>query len=215
MTHPLASENTIESLASDDCTDRSYDAAIVHALRMRDQDAAEAFAKRFYPRMYAAAFRLLRNEHDAQDAVQDAFVSAIAHIDGFRGSSSLATWLLRIVVNAALMKRRSSKRRQTISLDDHLPTFAPDGHRLNVHPGGAFADGEAECINEELRQSVRACMDLLPDSHRTVLLLRDVEDLSTAETAEVLGIEPGAVKVRLHRARMALRQMLEESYISR
>ncbi|MFO0873130.1 MAG: sigma-70 family RNA polymerase sigma factor [Phycisphaerales bacterium] len=184
---------------------------LVGRLRAGDPDAFELVVRANAGRMLAVARRLLRSEDDAADAVQDAFLSAMRAIDRFEGTSRIGTWLHRITVNAALMKLRSATRRNEVSIESLLPTFAPDGHRDN--PRRAFTPpSDDELERREMRQRIRARIDELPDDHRTVLVLRDVEELDTEETATVLGITAGAVKTRLHRARMALRELLERDF---
>jgi RNA polymerase sigma-70 factor, ECF subfamily len=177
------------------------------ALRARDPLAVEKLVRTQSPRLLAVARRLLRNEADACDAVQDAFVSALQGLERFEGGSSLGTWLHRIVVNAALMKLRSRRRKPEASIEDLLPSFLEDGHHA-VHPTPwAAADRLVEC--REVRELVRAGIDRLPDCYRTVLLLRDIDELDTGEAAKLLGLTPATVKVRLHRARQALRTILD------
>jgi RNA polymerase sigma-70 factor (ECF subfamily) len=184
------------------------ESSLLAQARSGDGAAFETMVRRFGGRMLAAAQRLLRNEEDAEDALQEAFLSAFQSIHRFEGQSRLGTWLHRIAINAALMKLRSRKRRKDRSIEDLLPTFSDDGHRRDVRPSWP-AGGETLLERQELRAMVRRKIDLLPGDYRTVLVLRDMEELSTDETAEVLGINPGAVKTRLHRARMALRTLIE------
>jgi RNA polymerase sigma-70 factor (ECF subfamily) len=140
--------------------------------------------------------------------VQDALVSAFASIYQFRASSQLYTWLHRIVVNACLMKLRSQKRRATVSLDALLPTFDEVGN--HSHPVSSWTSDAIEHIERrETRTLVRDYIDRLPDDYRTILILRDIEELDTDETAAVLKLSRAAVKTRLHRARQALRSLLE------
>lgn len=177
-------------------------------LRARDDRAFETIVREHMPRMLAVARRLLRNDDDAADAVQDAFVSAFRSLDRFEGASRIGTWLHRIAVNAALMKLRARARRNEASIEALLPTFQSDGHRDNPRPAWSTST-ESLLERAETLTMIRAQIDALPDDHRTVLVLRDVEGLDTEATAEALGISPGAVKTRLHRARMALRTLLE------
>ena len=150
--------------------------------------------------MLAVARGFLRTEEDSADAVQDAFLSAFRSLDGFQGNAALATWLHRILVNVCLMKLRTGSRCQEVSIDDLLPSFDESGqHTCPIRPWKDQA--LAQLIQQETRAHVRACIDQLPSSHREVLLLRDMEGLDTEETAQLLGINPGAVKTRLHRAR--------------
>ncbi|MCL4821070.1 MAG: sigma-70 family RNA polymerase sigma factor [Vicinamibacteria bacterium] len=184
------------------------DVALLGALRDGDAEAFEFLVRHHSPRLLSAARRLLGNEQDAQDALQEAFLAALAALDGFRGEARLSTWLHRILVNACLMRLRGRSRRAEQPIEDLLPRFLEDGHHA-VCPSRWQPSAEALVERREIREFVRGCIDQLPESHRTVLLLRDIEDLDTAETARLLGIDEGAVKTRLHRARQALRSLLE------
>jgi RNA polymerase sigma-70 factor (ECF subfamily) len=186
----------------------SEESVLLARAKSGDEAAFETMVRRFGGRMLAVAQRLLQNEEDAEDALQEAFLSAFQSIHRFEGQSQLGTWLHRIVINAALMKLRSRKRRRDRSIEDLLPRFDEDGHRRDVRPSWD-AGSETALERQELRAMVRRKIDLLPPAYRTVLVLRDMEELSTDETAAVLGILPGAVKTRLHRARLALRGLLE------
>jgi RNA polymerase sigma-70 factor (ECF subfamily) len=184
------------------------EASLVTAVRAGDAAACEFLVRHYGPRLLSVARRFLRNQEDAQDALQDAFLSAFKCIGGFEGSARLSTWLHRIVVNASLMKLRSRRNDSEEPIEDLLPRFFEDGHHLRS-PAEWQEDAETLLEREEIRIFVRRCIDRLPESYRTVLLLRDIEDLDTAETARLLAIEEGAVKTRLHRARQALRGLLE------
>lgn len=177
-------------------------------LRAGDRDASEALVKEYSGRMLAVARRMLRSEEDAADAVQDAFLAAFASIHRFRANSQLYTWLHRIVVNTCLMKLRSQKRRDTVSVEALLPTVYESERQVNaitVEPA-LVSDGIERA---ETRALVRKCVNQLPDDQRSILILRDLEELDTNTTAVMLGISQAAVKTRLHRARHALRTMLE------
>jgi RNA polymerase sigma-70 factor (ECF subfamily) len=184
------------------------EADLIARLRAGDADASDTVVRRFGGRMLAAARRIVGTDDAAEDVVQDAFLSAFRAIDGFQGGSRLATWLHRIVVNTALMKLRTKRRRPEASIEDLLPHFAEDGHWADEpRPWEASADTLLE--RAETRAIVRAAIDRLPASHREVLVLRDVEELDTDETAAILGLSAPATRVRLHRARQALRTLLE------
>jgi RNA polymerase sigma-70 factor, ECF subfamily len=181
---------------------------LITRLRAGDDDAYLTFVRQFGGRMMALARRFLRNEEDAADAVQDAFLAAFKALSQFEGNSALATWLHRIVVNTCLMKLRSDARRRTCSLEELLPRFDGTGHY--VQPVSPWSeDAYDSLISAENRAQVRACIDQLPEDYRTVLVLRDIEELDTEQTAAVLDLSPGAVKTRLHRARQALRELLD------
>lgn len=161
------------------------------------------------PRMLGVARRLLEDEADAQDALQQAFLSAFQSLPGFSGGAELATWVHRIVVNAALMKLRSRRRSPAVSTEALLPSFDETGHHVTpVEPFPA----EAELLGAERRWRVRECVERLPEPYRVVLVLRDLEELDTSETAAALGISEGAVKTRLHRARLAVAELLRQAF---
>lgn len=184
------------------------EAEILAGIRAGNEQAFALLVRWQCGRMYAVAKRILRDDADAQDAVQEAFTMAYKAIDRFDGRSKLSTWLHRIVVNAALMRLRKVRRLREISMDDKLPSYDDAGHRRNVGPAWQQTpeDGALEAERERL---VHEAIAQLPDNHRQVILLRDIQQLDTEETAEALGIRPGAVKTRLHRARQALRELLD------
>lgn len=181
--------------------------ALVDRLKGDDDSAYEEVVRRFGPRMLSVARRLLTQEQDAQDAVQDAFLSAFKSIGHFQGDAKLATWLHRIVVNASLMKLRSKRRKPETAIDDLLPKYHEDGHRRGNGDWRVTHDTAVQ--TSETREQVLAAIDKLPDLYRDILMLRDIEELSTEEAAQQLEITEGAVKTRLHRARLALRESLD------
>jgi len=185
----------------------STDAELLSLLRAGDDDAYAHVVRKNTGRLLALARGFLRNEDDAADAVQEAFLSMCKSLDRFEGNSSLATWLHRIVVNNCLMKLRSKSRRKSYSIDELLPTFDDTGH--HAKPISAWTETSRDSLAiDEARRQVRACIDDLPEDYRAVLLLRDIEEFDTEQTASILGVNPGAVKTRLHRARQALRTLL-------
>ena len=185
------------------------ESVLVARLRAGDEQAFEILVKTFGGRLLAVARRFVRNDEDAQDIVQSAYLSAFRSLDQFEGTCRLSTWLHRIVVNTALMKLRSRRRRPEQSIEELLPAFQEDGHHVEQ-----FSDWTAPADQlmerKETRTKVRACIERLPENHRTVLMLRDIEELSTREAAATLRITPTAVKVRLHRARQALSILLRK-----
>jgi RNA polymerase sigma-70 factor (ECF subfamily) len=186
-------------------------AALVQRLRDGDDCAYAELLRDHGPRLLATARRLLRDEEEARDTLQDAFLQAFRHVGEFRGEAGLGTWLHRITVNAALARLRARKRRpEEESLDAMLPGFSPGGHFLQ-RPGPWTPLPEEEASRAEVRERVRAAIDALPEGHRTVLVLRDIEGLSTEDAAAALDITVSAAKVRLHRARQALRERLDPS----
>lgn len=186
----------------------SIDADLVARLQAGDSGAFEALVRQHSMPLLCVARRFLRSEEDARDAVQDAFISAYKSIARFGSNSRLSTWLHRILVNACLMRLRTQRRHPEEDIEAYLPRFAEDGHQ--VEPSAAWDESaDAMVEREEVRGIVRAAIDRLPEQYRIVLLLRDIEEMTTEETAEALGITANAVKIRLHRARQALRTLLD------
>jgi RNA polymerase sigma-70 factor (ECF subfamily) len=184
------------------------DAQLVAALRAQDEQASEQLVRAYGGRMLAVARKFLPNEEDARDAVQDAFLSAFKSIDQFQGQARLSTWLHRIVINASLAKLRSRRRRDERPIDDLLPRFLGDGHQAD--PAVEWRDASDVLLQrEETRALVRGAISQLPEAYRTVLLLRDIEGLETDEAARLLGVTTGVIKTRLHRARQAVRKLLD------
>jgi len=187
------------------------DAGLVARLKSGDDDAYEEIVRRYAGRLLAAVRRYLPAEEDARDAVQEAFLSAFRAIDRFEGGSRLYTWLYRIAINAALMQLRRKGSRPEEPIEDLLPRFASDGHREESGGGPWNRPDGASPDAAETTAIVRQAIARLPDAYRAVLLLRDIEGLDTEETARMLDTTPGAIKVRLHRARQALREILARS----
>jgi RNA polymerase sigma-70 factor (ECF subfamily) len=181
---------------------------LLAGLRAGDDASYEALVRGHGGRMLSVALRILGNPEDARDCVQEAFLQAFKYVDRFEGRSSVGTWLHRIVVNSALQKLRSRRRHPEGSLDELMPQF--DEYQCRLEPRGQGEESvETLASRKETRAAVREAIDRLPYDYRTVLLLRDLEELDTRETAKALQIEPGAVKTRLHRARAALKKLLE------
>jgi len=158
--------------------------------------------------MLALAQRMLGDRALAEDVVQDAFIAAFRGLPTFEGRSSVKTWLHRITVNASLMKLRKLKRLGEQSIDEYVPEFDRYDCRIET-PWSTFARAEDILENERLRALVSEKVATLPDAYRIVLHLRDIEGYDTGEVAELLDISTSNVKVRLHRARAALKKLLE------
>lgn len=185
---------------------------LVAALKAGDRSACALMVKLFSPRIYRLALRLMGDPIEAEEVLQETFINACRHVQQFEGRSSLATWLYRIATNLSLMRLRR-RRPEVISLDE--PVEWESGEitpRQFVEWGW---DPEVHVLNEELRQVMDKAIAKLPETLRAVFILRDIEGLSTAETAETLGITEAAAKVRLHRARLQLREDLSEYFAIR
>jgi RNA polymerase sigma-70 factor, ECF subfamily len=201
----LANRTAPVSLTIETCID---EAGLLARLHAGEESAFDELVRLAGGRMLAVARRMLSHEDDAGDAVQEAFLSAFKSLDRFDGRSQLTTWLHRITVNACLMKLRSQRRRPEKPLDDLLPQFQNDGHQKNPsRPWKPSNESGIETL--DMRTLVRSKIDELPTQFREILLLRDIEELDTEETARLLGLTGAAVKTRLHRARQALRTLLD------
>jgi RNA polymerase sigma-70 factor, ECF subfamily len=185
------------------------DLELVARAKGGDLDAFEALANRYEQRVYSLALRILRHEQDAEDVTQQAFLSALENLAGFRGDASFATWLLRIATHAALKVIRKQRGLDTVSLEE--ATEEADGYDSIPHPE-YIADWrqspEQLVPQNEIQRLLDDALAKLDEKHRPVFLLRDVEGLSVKETAEALGLSEANTKVRLLRARLQLREQL-------
>ena len=187
------------------------DPALVAALRAGDNRVFESIVRAYGGRLLTVTRRILGNDDDAREAVHEAFVSAFRARHQFHGDARVSTWLHRIAVNAALMKLRTRRRKAEESIDALLPAFLADGHHVERFRSWA-EPVDVALSRRETADAVRAAINRLPDTYRTVLLMRDIEGLSTEDTAAMLGISVNAVKIRLHRARMALRALIAPQF---
>jgi len=187
------------------------DSDLVARLKRGDNAAFETLVRSHMGRLLSVARRFVGNDEDAQDVVQEAFIRAFKGIQGFQERAQLHTWLHRIVVNTALMKLRERRRRPTESIDDLLPTYAADGHQ--AVEARDWSDAVLE--RKETAGLIREAIAMLPDQYSEVLVLRDIEERDTAEVAAILGTSSNVVKVRLHRARQALRTLLDREFRAR
>ncbi len=181
------------------------EADLLAALKAGDRQACAELVRRYSPKLYRVTLRILGTEEEAEEALQEAFISACDKIRDFRGDSRLGTWLYRIATNAALMRLR--KRR-----DDHVSLDAPmeteEGAMLPRNLADWRFDPHHVVLTGELRDILEDAIQKLPETLRVVFILRELEGLSTLETANTLGISESATKVRLHRARLMLRELL-------
>ncbi|MBZ9974839.1 RNA polymerase sigma factor [Mesorhizobium sp. BR-1-1-10] len=180
----------------------SGDMQLVHRALTRDPDAFRAIMKVYNQRLYRIARGILRNDAEAEDVVQEAYVSAFASLAAFRGQSTLATWLSRIVINEALGRLR--KRRRTVEMP------ADPEARIIRFPLKSNDDPERTMAQRQILALVERATDSLPDIYRMVFVARVIEGLSMEETADLLGVWPETVKTRLHRARALLRKALDD-----
>ena len=193
---------------------RTEEVGLVAQLRAGDATAFETFTGEYGGRVYRLAWGITRDQGDAEEVVQDVFLTIAQTSDTFEGRAAFGSWIYRVTTNAALNKRRGKRREVETSLDEHLPRYEADGRRAgdrsflladwSQHP-------DAELLSGEARRTLERALDAMPETYRAVLVLRDVEELGNEEVAAMLGESVASVKSRLHRARMALREQLTQS----
>lgn len=186
------------------------DAGLVERLRRQDPDAAEALVAAYGDRVYRLAIRITGNEQDAEEVMQDALWTAARKIDTFKGESAFGSWLYRITANTAYQKLRGRQgRRNEVPWDDLLPSFDELGnHTEPVRDWSSRAEEPA--LQTELRTVLTNAINDLPGDYRTAFVMHDLEGMSNPEIAETLHISLPAVKSRVHRSRLFLRQRLSE-----
>lgn len=185
------------------------ESALVSQAKAGDASAFSTLVNRYERKIYRLAKHITQNDEDAEDVLQEAFLKAYEHLDGFQGNSKFYTWIVRIAVNEALMKLRKRKSDRTVPLDEPVDT----GEEMVAREIAVWEDNPEQRYSRDEMQGIldQAIQSLKPD-FRTVFMLRDIEELSTEETAETLGISIPAVKSRLLRARLALREKLTRQF---
>ena len=178
------------------------DEEVVSRVLAGDTAMFEVIMRRYNQRLYRVARAILRNDAEAEDVMQDAYVRAYRHLDQFEGKAKFATWLTRIAVHEALARKRRSAR-----FEEPDPASEQKGDPMDQFASSAMSP-EQQASNSELRSLLENTIEELPESYRTVLMLRDVEQMSITEAAEALQISEENVKVRLHRARAMIRKRL-------
>ena len=188
---------------------------LIKQLRAQNEAALGAFMAQYETRVFGLALRLTGNRQDAEEVLQDVFLTVFRKIDSFRGDSKLSSWLYRIATNAALMKLRKRPRIQQIPLEEELgPAMTDEGMIAEpVVDWSRLPDDELE--RKELTRRIEAAITQLPPDYRSVFVLRDVEGLSTEEACEILSLSEAALKSRLHRGRLFLRKQLADYAVSR
>ncbi|MBI1355109.1 MAG: RNA polymerase sigma factor [Acidobacteria bacterium] len=181
------------------------EAELVERTRAGDRDAFNRLVERNAQKVFRMARHMTRNDQDAEDVLQEAFLKAYRRLDQFQGDAKFSTWLTRIAVNEALMRLRKRRNDKTVSLDEEL-TLGDSPMQRDVADDGD--DPEESYERAEMREILEDAIDALAEGYRTVFVLRDVEGFSTEETAEMLDLSISAVKSRLLRARLQLRDKL-------
>ena len=192
----------------------SDEVQLVERARAGDLEAFEELLGRHQQRVMRVVLSILKEPMDAEEVAQDVFLTVFEEIDHFRGDSSFSTWLHRVAVNAALMRRRKSKADRSVPLDDVMPSFDERGH-LAVDIADWSQQAGDPVLAREAGEVIEAAVEKLDEMYRTVFGLRDVQGFSTEETAEILELSVPAVKSRLHRARLFLRRELAEYFEKR
>jgi RNA polymerase sigma-70 factor, ECF subfamily len=182
---------------------------LVTRARAGDPTAFTELVNHYERKIYRLAKHITQNDEDAEDVLQETFLKAYEHLDGFQGNSKFYTWIVRIAVNESLMKLRKRKGDRTVPLDEPVDT----GEEMVAREIAVWEDNpEQRYSREEIQEILDRAVEGLKPDFRTVFILRDIEELSTEETAEALGISIPAVKSRLLRARLALREKLTRQF---
>ena len=187
------------------------DPILVDKIKNGDYKAFESLVTRYESKVYRLAIRMLRNQQDAEDALQETFLQVHRGLAGFEGRSAFSTWLFRLATNVCLMKirHRGTEPSKLLPLEDYLPRHeegeVPQMVDWTIRP-------EEALLSKESREKMMEALEKVPPEYRAVFILRDMEGFSNAETGESLGISVAAVKSRLHRARLALRGLLSDYF---
>lgn len=194
-------------MSSESLSERERDEEVLRAVQQRDPEAFDRFVDRFGNRIYGFGMRVCGQREDAEDVLQETLLTIYRKLRDLREPAALVTWLYRIVANACVSARRKARigSAEELSLEELLP------HGEEIGEGPLLPDEsgpEVELYRQEVSQALDAALREIPADYRVVWVMRDVEGLSTAETAEALGLSVPNVKMRLHRARLALRKQL-------
>jgi len=196
----------IFSQARDQRTDQE-ERKLIQQVKVGDHEAFEGIFRRYVSRVYRQALRIMGNEADAEEVVQEVFLAVYKKAKTFRGQSAFSTWLFRLTVNTALTKLRRRKKGEEVPIDDYLPRFQEDGHH-QVRPVIDWSEGIDDLlVKGELQEIIRQAIDQLPAVDKAVLV-SDLDGVSNRQIGEALGLSVQAVKARLHRARLFLRGKL-------
>ena len=183
------------------------DDELLAGLRAGSPSAVDELLRLYQGKIFNLAMSILKNESDAEEAAQDVFMTVIRKADTFQGNSAFYSWIYRICVNTCLMRLRGKRRNETVSIEEFMPVFTDEG--MHASPMDDWSkEVERDALNEELGQMIRKFTEELSEKYRVVFVLSDVEGLSNEETAKILGLTVPAIKSRLHRARLYLREQL-------
>jgi RNA polymerase sigma-70 factor, ECF subfamily len=183
---------------------KSSDKELIKKFQEGDQQSFEELISRYSTKAFSLATRLTRSQEDAEEVLQDVFVTVFRKIDGFEGKSSFSSWLYRVTVNSALMKLRKRRQDQSVPMEDVLLQVVNKASTQSTY----FTEGEAGRTRAEVSQALEEAILSLPDEYRPVFVLRDIDGLSSKEVSKILNLSVPAVKSRLHRSRLMLRKKL-------
>lgn len=169
----------------------------------------EELIRRYETKVHNLAMRLTRNSEDAEEVLQDVFVTVYRKIEGFEGKAKFSSWLYRITVNAAFMKLRKRRQEQAVSLDDMMPHYQ---NKVIAQRNAFGSHADSMAINNEIREALEQAINKLPEDYRAVFILRDIDGLSNKAVGDILDLSIPAVKSRLHRSRLMLRKRLRRFY---
>jgi len=179
---------------------------LIAGLKARDPEAVQALVERFQSPLFGLAKRITKSAEDAEEVLQDVFVTVYNKVDTFEGKSAFSSWVHRIAINASYMKIRGERRKRELLAEDFEPNFLTDGHLAVADDWSA--DLERRIADRDIADKIHAFAEELGDEYRDVFIMRDVNGLTNQEVAEALDISVAAVKSRLHRARLFLRKRL-------
>jgi len=190
--------------------ERACESELARRLMAGEQDAFDRFIEHFRPKIFQYSWLMCGDREDAEEVAQDALLKVFENLDQLREPEKVRPWVFRIAKNACLMKRRKSvfAPSRELSLDEFIPARDGSIGRLQIADWSNLPDNQV--LRSELSGVLGAAIGELPESYRSVILLRDVEELSTQDTAQILDVSEDVVKTRLHRARLAVRKKLDE-----
>ena len=192
-------------------TSHAEERLLIDRVKAGEYEAFDAIFRRHVAQVHRQVFRLIGNEGETEEVVQDVFLAIYQKIKTFRGDSTFSTWLYRLTMNVALTRLRKRKRSKEVYLGDYLPRFQEDGHH-QVRPVVNWGDElDLRLEKEELQRLIREALDQLPPLDKAVIVMSDLEGLPNREIGEGLGLSIPAVKARLHRSRLFLRGRLAAS----